>query len=64
MVKRAKTTESTNRTVVFQESNIRRVWRKHKQWLNAEGSQPVTFCHGLKLLAPDGKQRETDCHDS
>ena len=23
--------------------------------------QPVTFCHGLKLLAPDGKQRETDC---
>jgi len=21
----------------------------------------VTFCHGLKLPAPDGKQRETDC---
>ncbi len=21
----------------------------------------MTFCHGLKLLAPDGKQRETDC---
>ncbi len=36
-------------------------WRKHKQRLNAEGSQPVTFCHGLKLLAPDWKQRETDC---
>ncbi len=36
-------------------------WRKLKQRLNAEGSQPVTFCHGLKLLAPDGKQRETNC---
>jgi DNA-damage-inducible protein D len=36
-------------------------WRKLKQRLKAEGGQPVTFCHGLKLLAPDGKQRETDC---
>ena len=36
-------------------------WRKLKQRLNAEGGQPVTFCHGLKLKAPDGKQRETDC---
>ena len=36
-------------------------WRKLKQRLNAEGSQPVTFCHGLKLAAPDGNQRETDC---
>ena len=36
-------------------------WRKLKQRLNAEGNQPVTFCHGLKLQAPDGKQRETDC---
>ena len=36
-------------------------WRKLKQRLKAEGGQPVTFCHGLKLLAPDGKHRETDC---
>ena len=36
-------------------------WRKLKQRLNAEGDQPVMFCHGLKLQAPDGKQRETDC---
>ena len=36
-------------------------WRKLKQRLNAEGGQPVTFCHGLKLQALDGKQRETDC---
>lgn len=36
-------------------------WRKLKQRLIAEGGQPVTFCHGLKLPAPDGKQRATDC---
>lgn len=36
-------------------------WRKLKQRLNAESAQPVTFCHGLKLAAPDGKQRITDC---
>jgi DNA-damage-inducible protein D len=36
-------------------------WRKLKQRLNAEADQPVTFCHGLKLEAPDGKHRETDC---
>jgi len=36
-------------------------WRKLKQRLSAECSEPVTFCHGLKLEAPDGKQRITDC---
>ena len=36
-------------------------WRKLKQRLNEEGSEVVTFCHGLKLEAPDGKMRETDC---
>lgn len=36
-------------------------WRKLKQRLQEEGSEVVTFCHGLKLLAPDGKMRETDC---
>lgn len=36
-------------------------WRKLKQRLNAESGQPVTFCHGLKLEAADGKQRVTDC---
>jgi len=36
-------------------------WRKLKQRLNEEGSEVVTFCHGLKLKAPDGKMRETDC---
>ncbi|MEA3287022.1 MAG: Bro-N domain-containing protein [Candidatus Marinimicrobia bacterium] len=36
-------------------------WRKLKQRLNAEGSEVVTICHGLKLIAPDGKMRKTDC---
>lgn len=36
-------------------------WRKLKQRLTAEGSEVVTNCHGLKLVAPDGKQRSTDC---
>lgn len=39
----------------------RAYWRKLKQRLTAEGSQVVTFCHGLKLPAPDGKMRSTDC---
>ena len=36
-------------------------WRKLKQRLKEEGSEVVTFCHGLKLIAPDGKLRKTDC---
>jgi len=36
-------------------------WRKLKQRLQEEESEVVTFCHGLKLIAPDGKMRETDC---
>lgn len=36
-------------------------WRKLKQRLIEEGSEAVTFCHELKLVAPDGKMRETDC---
>jgi DNA-damage-inducible protein D len=36
-------------------------WRKLKQRLKEEGSEVVTFCHGLKLPASDGKNYETDC---
>ena len=36
-------------------------WRKLKQRLREEGSEVVTFCHGLKLEASDGKKYETDC---
>ncbi len=39
-------------------------WRKLKQRLVEEGSEVVTFCHGLKLPSLDGKMRETDCADT
>lgn len=39
-------------------------WRKLKQRLIEEGSEVVTFCHGLKLEASDGKKYETDCADA
>ena len=32
-----------------------------KQRLKEEKSEVVTFCHGLKLAAADGKKYETDC---
>ena len=35
-------------------------WRKLKQRLKAEGNETVTNCHGLKMLAVDGKMRVTD----
>ena len=39
-------------------------WRKLKQRLKAEGNETVTICHGLKMLAPDGKMRLTDVLDT
>lgn len=36
-------------------------WRKLKQRLFEEESEVVTNCHKLKLIAKDGKMRETDC---
>lgn len=39
-------------------------WRKLKQRLKKEGNETVTNCHGLKMLAPDGKMRVTDVADS
>lgn len=39
-------------------------WRKLKQRLSEEGSEVVTFCHGLKLEASDGKKYVTDCADT
>jgi len=41
--------------------NAEAYWRKLKQRLKTEGSEVVTNCHGLKLTAPDGKKRITDC---
>jgi len=39
----------------------RKYWNKLSQRLREEGSEAVTNCHQLKLLAEDGKLRETDC---
>lgn len=47
--------------VLTESSDPGAYWRKLKQRLSEEGSEVVTFCHGLKLPAPDGKMRETDC---
>lgn len=38
----------------------RKYWNKLKERLNKEGSEVVTSCHQLKLVAPDGKMRLTD----
>jgi len=38
-------------------------WRKLKQRLKEEGNETVTNCHGLKMLAVDGKMRFTDVAD-
>jgi hypothetical protein len=39
-------------------------WRKLKQRLIAEGNETVTNCHGLKMMAVDGKMRLTDVADT
>ena len=38
----------------------RKYWNKLKERLQAEGSQTVTNCHQLKMLAQDSKMRLTD----
>lgn len=38
----------------------RKYWNKLKQRLKEEGSELVTSCHQLKMLAADGKHRFTD----
>lgn len=38
----------------------RKYWNKLKQRLKSEGSQTVTNCHHLKIMAEDGKLRLTD----
>jgi len=39
----------------------RKYWNKLAQRLRGEGSEVVTNCHQLKMKAPDGKMRKTDC---
>jgi hypothetical protein len=41
----------------------RKYWNKLKERLEKEGSEVVTNCHQLKMIAEDGKMRETDAGD-
>jgi len=45
--------------VLIESKDAGAYWRKLKQRLKKEGSEAVTACHGLKLLASDGKMRIT-----
>ncbi len=47
-------------TVLTDSKDPTAYWRKLKQRLKAEGNETVTNCHGLKMLAKDGKMRKTD----
>ena len=42
----------------------RKYWNKLSQRLKEEGSEVVTNCHQLKLIASDGKKYLTDCADT
>jgi len=39
-------------------------WRKLKERLKKEGNETMTNCHTLKMLAADGKMRQTDVADT
>ena len=50
--------------VLSESENPQAYWRKLKQRLKEEGNETVTNCHGLKMLAADGKMRLTDVADT
>jgi hypothetical protein len=50
--------------ILTESDDPRKYWNKLIQRLREEGSEVVTFCHQLKLIAEDGKLRETDCSDT
>ena len=46
--------------VLTESKDANAYWRKLKQRLKEEGNETVTKCHGLKMVAADGKMRFTD----
>ena len=50
--------------VLTESINPQAYWRKFKERLKKEGSETVTNCHGLKMVAQDGKMRITDIADT
>ena len=50
--------------VLSESEDPRNYWYVLKNRLKKEGSELLTFCKGLKMLAPDGKMRMTDVLDT
>lgn len=50
--------------VLSESSNPQTYWRVLKKRLKDEGNETVTNCNALKMIAPDGKNRSTDCLDT
>ena len=50
-------------SVLTESVDGRKYWNKLKQRLIEEGSESVTNCHQLKLIAADGNMRESDAAD-
>lgn len=50
--------------ILTESSNPRKYWNKLAERLRTEGSEVVTKCHQLKMLAADGKMRPTDVADT
>lgn len=49
--------------ILSQSEDPRNYWKVLKNRLRQEGSEVVTKCNQLKMIAPDGKMRETDAAD-
>ena len=49
--------------VLTESADARTYWKVLKHRLIQEGLEPVTICNQLKLVAADGKRRETDVAD-
>lgn len=50
--------------ILSNSTNARKYWNKLSERLRNEGSEVVTNCHQLKMLASDGKMRLTDVADT